>query len=177
LSPRAEGATEVQKPAVPSPGSQGLSKFGSALSSYSSSIDRYVSLPDEASATLSQAFDSLADAVAAIPGVDELAGSEVGANLRTLAENFRNNPPLSPGQTNVARDVFRRTQIALSQAAQERYAGAQDITDDVLALRGQADAIDPSQPLSDQRPQVLGALEGVERVLRVMAMTEPVRKD
>jgi hypothetical protein len=174
---RGEGATEAQRPAVPSPGSERLSEFASALSSYSSSVDRFASLPDEAPAALSHAFDSLADAVAAIPRVDELAGSEVGGNLRTLAENFRNNPPLSPGQATVARDVFRRAQIALSQVAQQQYAGAQDMMDDVLALGRQSEAIDPTQPLSDQLPQVLRALEGVERVLRGMAMTGPARKD
>jgi hypothetical protein len=176
-SHRGEGATEAQRPAAPGPGSERPGDFASALSSYSSSIDRYASLPDEAPAALVQAFESLADAVAALPRVDELAGSEVGGNLRTLAENFKNNPPLSIGQANVARDILRRAQIALSQVAQQQYAGAQDVMDDVAALGGLPEGIDPSQPLSDQQPQVLRALEAVERVLRAMATNGTARKE
>jgi hypothetical protein len=172
-SPRAEGATEAQGSQVNGPGSQRLTEFASALSNYSSWIDRYASLPGDASAALYHAFDSLADAIDAIPRANELARSEVGANLRTLAENFRNNPPLSPEQATVARDVFRQAQVALSGVARERYAGDQDVMGDVLTLRDQSEAIDPSRPLSVQLPQVLRALEGTERVLRTMAITEP----
>jgi hypothetical protein len=145
-----------------------LSLFSTALSNYSSWIDRYATLPvADAPGALPGALDALADAVAVVPRAEDLAPRQVAAEMRELAVQFATAPALSPRQASLARQVFERANAILS-LVKHKYPETPEVAYDVRALHDQYVTIDPSQPL--QPHSVLGALEAVERVLRTIGM-------
>jgi len=156
----AEGQT-VPAPSLP---------FPAALTSYSTFVDRYASLPpDGAARALRRAIDAIAAALEVMPRGQGLAPSEDAVALRRLGQEFELARPLSTDQARIARDAFSRTWTFFRVAAEKAYRGAPAVGDAVRALHEQYVTIDPSRPLRAQLLPVLGSLDAVERVLRTMA--------
>lgn len=119
----------------------------------------------------------LADALEAVVqqrGVDAAAARQEIETIRTSANQLEQSDWQSQQHANMTRDAFTSAADAMGRIHQQHYAGTANLDNEISQVRESAQAIQPTQPLLEQRDTLHRFFERARDALTTMGRAPAV---